>query len=103
MLLMILNFALLYTCTFASLMQVSLAEPENDSVIVRLAVHVLDIDQSRKLAEIKAYVYIDNFPYNLTSLWTRLIGGGSLYIYCENKGPMRVDTWFYQGESNQTA
>lgn len=91
------------SCVLASLIPVSSAEPEDDSVTVRLAVHVFDIDQSRKIAEVKTYIYIDDFPDNRTEVWVRIIGGGSLWIPCKNYGPIRVDTWRYQGESNQTA
>lgn len=83
-------------------MHVSSAEPEDNSVTVRLAVHVFDIDQSKKLAEVKTYVFIDDFPFNRTEIWIRVIGGGSFWIPCKNYGLIGVDTWFYQGESNQS-
>lgn len=90
------------SCMLASL-PVSLAEPENDSVIVRLAVHVLDIDQSKKLAEVKIFVFIDNFPYNRTKIDVWIVGTGSTIVSCKNTGTTRGNEWYYQGESNQTA
>lgn len=90
------------SCLLASL-PVSLAEPENDSVIVRLAVHVLDIDQSKKLAEVKIFVFIDNFPYNRTKIDVWIVGTGSTIVSCKNTGTTRGNEWYYQGESNQTA
>lgn len=74
----------------------------NEAPSVRLVVHVLDIDQSQRHAEVKIVVFVDNYPHNLTQVEVRIIGGGDVIVSCNNTGTIRGNEWYYQGESNQT-
>lgn len=79
------------------------AEPENNnSVTIRFAVHILDIDQSQKLVELKIHVFVDNFPYNESKVGVWVIGAGDTMVWCNNTGPTMIDKWSYKGESKQT-
>ena len=74
----------------------------NELVDVRLIVDVLDVDLRTNLAQVKIHIFVPDYPANFSQLTVHIMGGGSVYIPCENTGIGKVDEWFYQGESNQT-
>jgi hypothetical protein len=59
--------------------------------------HILDIDTTENFATVEIYVFINNFPYNVTHVDVWIIGGGSVIVPCNKYG-----NGFYQGKTNQT-
>ncbi len=79
------------------------AESTEKSVGARIVVQVLDITPAQKTANVKIIVYIDNFPYNLTSLTPLITGNGNVEVVCNNMVQTGKESWWFSGESNETA
>lgn len=87
----------------SSLIFLTRGEAESgESLSVRLVVHISEIDQSQRLAELKILVFVDNYPYNLTKVQVRIAGGGYVIVSCNNTGITKGGEWYYQGELNRT-
>lgn len=96
-------FSLLVGLFALSLFLITSANAESyDDAQVRLAIHVMDLDQTQKAAELKIFVFISDFPYNLSGLDVWVAGAGDAIITCNNTGQSVEGLWYYQGESQQT-
>lgn len=94
-------------CCLSVLALVSKANaPSQDQAVdeltrVRLTIHIFDIDQTQKTAQLQIFVFLDGFPYNESSMGVIIMGGGEAWILCNQTGQSRGG-WYYQGESTRT-
>jgi hypothetical protein len=88
---------LILSCTFSTY-----AQPQNNEFAnIRLVAHILDIDHTQKLVQLELVVFIDDFPYNESTVNVWIIGAGDTMVQCNNTGPKTDDTWYFQGKSKQ--
>jgi hypothetical protein len=67
---------------------------------VRLTIHILDIDQTQKTAQLQILVLLAGFPYNESSVTVQITGAGNVLILCNRLG-QSLGGWYYSGESDQ--
>jgi hypothetical protein len=102
----ILSLALLISClSVLALLSKANAPSQSQTVdeltSVRLTIHIFDIDQAQKTVQLQIVVFLDDFPYNESSVTLSIIGAGEARIVCNQTGPS-FGRWAYQGESAQT-
>jgi len=99
-LLFVLTFFLLLQLLPLTIAQID-EETNNDSVSVRLTVHIYDIDEEKKLANVSINVRVSNFPYEENSISVWLRSAGDVTVNCTNNG-QTVNGWIYSGKSDTT-
>ena len=99
-------FSFLVFCSLLQVLISGVVDAEDDETIeVWLEVGILDIDHYQKTALIEVYVYVFNYPYNLTDAEVFLGGGGYVTILCPNTYAASASTipkFAYEGKSNVT-
>lgn len=77
------------------------AQSDEDIVDITIRVHVLDIDQHTRTAQIQILLQIEGLPYNETNVEVLVIDGGSTLIVCNNTGLITADKWRFSGDSEE--
>lgn len=88
---------LIFSCTF-----LAYAQPQNNELAsIRLVVHILDIDHTQKMVQLELAVFINDFPYNESKVDVWITGAGDTVVQCNNTGPKKEGSWYFQGKSKQ--
>jgi hypothetical protein len=97
------SIVLLICITAISFAQPVVKADSSKTPQIRFVMQIYDITPSTKSASVNIVMFVDDFPYNVSSLTEYLVGDVDVHVICNQSGSNLDGTYYFQGQSNQTS